>query len=220
MVFNLPPTIVGISADPAQLSSQGPTAGMLRVLAIDAENDPLHVAWSADPDSPCAVVFGSPTQANTSFTAMPAGIAADHCTFVVTVDDGVWPGTTFKRDWSVAKLTLAMTAPVEALLPPKLGIGYQSDDAAVPGGTVMFGAVAADPADGELSYTWSASSGPAPLPADPAELRLDPVFTAAATWTVPDEAALPGPSVVGVSATSCATGLAATTTFLLAQPAP
>jgi hypothetical protein len=79
-----------------------------------------------------------------------------------------------------------------------------------------FGAIVSDPAGGTLSYDWSASSGSPPQATSPTLLGLDPAFTSAATWTVPDGAEnMTSDLQVSVTATSSASNLQSTKTFTL-----
>jgi len=216
LVFNDPPVIVGIVATPPQLSTDSSNSGVLEVIATDPENDNLGYAWSSDPNSPCTVDFATPTQASTEFTATTTQPDADHCTFVVTVDDGVWPDTGLKKNSVTAVLTLPMTTPPEVQTAPDFSIAYQSYDTATGGTVAWFGAIVSDPAGGTLSYDWSASSGSPPQATSPTLLGLDPAFTSAATWTVPDGAEnMTSDLQVSVTATSSASNLQSTKTFTL-----
>jgi hypothetical protein len=221
LVFNEPPSLAAISAAPAQLSSTGPTRGQLAAIVTDPEDDALGFAWSSDPAAPCRVTFDSPTAASTGFVAAPAGPLATFCTFLVTVDDGVWPGTTLRRNTAVAALTLSITEPVVAQLAPRFSIGYQSHDVVAGGDTVVFGATVTDPAGGSLDYAWVASAGPMPEATPTLFLGLDPSFTTAATWTVPHDVDSAGTDfVVNVTATSSASQLSSAASFALALGAP
>ena len=215
-VFNDGPEIVAMGASPAQLSNEGPTSGVLQVIATDPEGDKLGFVWSSDPNSPCTVEFTTPTLISTGFTATATRPDADHCTFLVTVDDGVWPDTGSKKNTGTAGLILSMTAPLVVQIAPAFGIAYQSTDTATGGTVVWLGAIVSDPEGGTLSYDWSASSGSPPQATTPALLRLDPAFTTAATWTVPDGAEnMNSVLVVTVTATSSISGLQSTATFTL-----
>lgn len=216
LVFNDAPVIEAITSAPAQLSSAGPTSGVIEVLATDPENDNLSYAWSTEPNSPCAVDFASPDGAASAFTATATQADATFCTFVVSVSDGTWPDGGVKKNTSLATLTLAMTAPVVALVPPTFGVAYQSYDTATDGVLVMFGAIAFDPEGGTLTYDWSASQGSTPNATDPPLLRLDPAFSAAATWIPPvGSQAMTSDLQVSVTATSSITNLQSTLTFSL-----
>jgi hypothetical protein len=215
-VFNDPPIISGITADPAQISTDGPTSGVMAVLATDPENDTMSYAWTIPPASPCTVQFASPAEASTSFTISSMAAGATSCTFLVAVSDGYWPGTNSVRNVSTASLILAIRHPVVVQRPPMFGIAYQSTASATGGSDVTFAAIASDPAGGTLSFTWSASEGSAPVAADPVSLGLDPAFSAAATWTVPDGAENAANNlVVTVSATSAASNLQSSFNFSL-----
>ena len=185
IAFNEPPSILGFTVDPAQISLDGETSGVVAVVATDPEDDLLSYAWSLPADSPCAVDFASPDQASTAFTIHSTAAGANACTFVAAVSDGVWPGTAFVRNASTASLTLAITHPLIVQTPPVFGIAYQSTASASGGEVVAFGAIASDPASGQLSFAWFASFGAAPVSVVPASLGLDPAFNAGATWTVP-----------------------------------
>jgi hypothetical protein len=215
-VFNGGPEIVAIGATPTQLSNEGPTSGVLQVIASDPEGDKLGYVWSSDPNSPCTVEFTTPTQVSTGFTATATRPDADHCTFLATVDDGVWPDTGFKKNTITAGLILSMTPPLVTQIAPSFGIAYQSTDTATSGTVVWLGATAFDLEGGTLSYEWSASSGSPPQATTPALLGLSPTFTTAATWTVPDGAEnMTSDLVVTVAATSSTSGLQSTSTFTL-----
>ena len=211
------PVISVVTSAPAQLSSLGPTSGVLEVIATDPEGDNLTYAWSTDPQSPCRVDFASPNAAATAFTATPTRADATSCTFIVAVMGGQLPDGGAQKNPSIAGLTLAMTPPVVVEAPPVFGVAYQSYDSAQGGQPVFFGAIAFDPEGGSLGYAWSASPGSTPAATVPTSLGLDPAFTTASTWTVPDGAeALTEPLKVMVTATSSTTGLQSTMTFSLA----
>ena len=215
-VFNAPPIISVLTADPAQISIDGPTSGVMAVLATDPENDPLSYSWTVPSASPCTVQFATPTEASTLFTVSSTAAGTTSCTFLVAVSDGYWPGTSFVKNVSTASLTLAATHPVVAQTPPVFGIAYQSRDIATGGSLVTFAAMASDPAGGQLSFVWSASSGSAPVAGDPVALGLDPAFATAATWTAPDGAENAASNlVVTVSATSVASNLQSSFNFSL-----
>jgi hypothetical protein len=213
-VFNSPPVISGLTADPAQISTQGPTSGVVAVLATDPDNDTLSYSWTVPPASPCAVELASPAEASTNFTISGTAAGATACTFLVAVSDGFWPGTDFVRNVSTASLTLAVTSPLVLQLAPVFGIAYQSEGGADSGSLLTFAAIASDPAGGQLSFDWSASSGSAPVAADPVSLGLDPAFSTAATWAVPDGAQDAGSDlVVTVTATSSVSNLPSSFSF-------
>jgi hypothetical protein len=215
-VFNGAPVINGFTADPAQISSGGQTSGAVAVLATDPENDPLSYAWAMAPASLCAVELTTPAEASTKFTITNTA-GATSCTFLVAVSDGYWPATNLVRNVSTASLTLAVTHPLVARTPPMFGIAYQSDSSATGGRPVTFAAIASDPADGKLSFAWSASSGAAPVAADPVSLGLDRTFSTAATWTAPDGAEKSTTDlIVTVNATSSASNLQSSFSFSLA----
>jgi hypothetical protein len=216
IAFNEPPSILGFTVDPAQISLDGETSGVVAVVATDLENDLLSYAWSLPADSPCAVEFASPDQASTAFIIHSTAAGATACTFVVAVSDGVWPGTTFVRNAFTASLTLAITHPVVVQTPPVFGIAYQSTASANGGEVVAFGAIASDPVGGRLSFAWFASFGAAPVSVAPASLGLDPVFNAGATWTVPAGAeSAPSDLVVSVTATSSVSHMQSSFNFSL-----
>ena len=215
-VFNGAPSILGITADPAQISSDSATSGVLAVEATDPEDDPLTYAWTSPADSPCTIDFGTPNEAATTFAISAKTTDATSCTFLVAVSDGVWPDTTFVRNTSTASLTLAITHVLVVRLPPVFGIAYQSEDIAMGGAQVMFGAIAADPSGGTLTFDWSASAGSTPAAADPKALELDPAFVTSSTWTVPTDAENAMTNlVVAVTATSSVTTLQSSFTFSL-----
>jgi len=215
-VFNGAPVISGVTAEPAQISADGPTSGVVAVFATDPEDDILSYSWTMTPASPCKVDLATPTQASTTFTI--AGTAgATSCTFLVAVSDGYWPATNVVRNVSVASLILAVSHPVVAQTPPMFGIAYQSTASATDGSDVTFAAIASDPAGGQLSFGWSASSGSAPVAADPVSLGLDLTFSTAASWTTPAGAENAGGDLkVTVTATSSASSLQSSFSFSLA----
>jgi len=214
-VFNNAPEILAITSTPPQLSPDGPTSGFIEVIATDPNGDNLGFAWNSDPNSPCTVDFKSPSEKSSEFTASPTRADATYCTFLVTVNDGVWSDTGLKKSAVSVGFDLAIAPPVVAQYAPGFGIGYQSHDTAKGGTVVSFGAIASDPEGGVLSYDWSASSGAPPEATIPTLLGL-PSFTTAATWTVPDGAEnLTSDLVVTVTATSSASHLQSTRTFTL-----
>ena len=215
-VFNAPPIISVLTADPAQISLDGPTSGVMAVLATDPENDPLSYSWTIPSASSCTVQFATPTEASTLFTVSGTAAGTTSCTFLVAVSDGYWPGTSFVRNVSNASLTLAVMPPLVVQTPPVFGIAYQSRDVATGGSLVTFAAMASDPAGGQLNFVWSASSGSTPVASDPVSLGLDPAFATAATWTAPDGAENAASNlVVTVSATSVVSNLQSSFNFSL-----
>ena len=216
VVFNGAPVINVLTADPAQISVDGPTSGVMAVQATDPENDTLSYSWTVPSASPCTVQFATPTEPSTLFTVSGTAAGTTSCTFLVAVSDGYWPGTSFVKNVSTASLTLAATHPVVAQTPPVFGIAYQSRDIATGGSLVTFAAMASDPAGGQLSFVWSASSASAPVAGDPVAMGLDPAFATAATWTAPDGAENAASDVVvTVSATSAASNLQSSFNFSL-----
>jgi hypothetical protein len=216
-VFNGAPIISVFTADPGQISMDGPTSGAIAVMATDPEDDTLSYSWTVPSDSPCTVQFANPTEASTLFTVSSTAAGTSSCTFLVAVSDGYWPGTSFVRNISTASLTLAVTPPLVVQVPPIFGIAYQSRDIATAGSLVTFAAIASDPAGGNLTFAWSASSGSAPAAGDPVSLGLDPAFATAATWTVPDGEPDAGSDlVVTVTATSPVSNLQSSFNFSLA----
>ncbi|MGB8295907.1 MAG: hypothetical protein WCG85_10810 [Polyangia bacterium] len=216
-VFNGAPIISVLTADPAEISMDGPTSGAMAAMATDPENDPLIYSWTVPSDSSCTIQFATPTEASTLFTVSSTAAGTTSCTFLVAVSDGYWPGTSFVRNVSTASLTLAVTPPVVVRTPPIFGIAYQSSDIATAGSLVTFAAIASDPAGGNLTFSWSASSGAAPVAGDPVPLGLDPAFATAATWTVPDGEPDAGSDlVVSVTATSPVSNLQSSFNFSLA----
>ena len=215
-VFNGAPTIVGLTADPAQISADGATSGVLAVQAVDPEDDPLSYAWSSPAGSPCTVDFGTPGGASTPFTITATSSDATSCTFLVAVNDGFWPDTPFPRNTSTASLTLAITHALVVSLPPVFGVAYQSESTATGESLVTFAAAATDPAAGALTFDWSTSMGSPPNAADPKALNLDPAFVTASTWTVPAGAEnATSALVVSVTATSSTTGLQSSFSYSL-----
>jgi hypothetical protein len=215
-VFNGAPIISVLTADPAQISLDGPTSGVMAALATDPEDDTLSYSWTVPSDSFCTVQFATPTEASTLFTVSGTAAGTTSCTFLVAVSDGYWPGTSFVRNVSTASLTLAVTPPVVVQVPPIFGIAYQSRDIATSGSLVTFAAIASDPAGGNLTFAWSASPGAAPVAGDPVSLGLDPAFATAATWTVPDGEPDAGSDlVVSVTATSPVSNLQSSYNFCL-----
>ena len=220
-LFNGPPAIAALMADPAQLSADGPSSGIVEALVTDPEGDTLTYAWSTPADSQCAIEFATPTEASTSFTITTPAAGTASCTFLLSVSDGVWPGTGLARNTSTASLTLAVTHGPVVRTPPVFGVAYQSQDSASIGSIVMFGTIASDPTGGTLTFDWSATSGLAPVPADPKSLNLDPAFVAASTWTVPSEAGTAASGLaVSVTATSSTTLLKSSFTFSLVPASP
>jgi hypothetical protein len=215
-VFNGAPEIAGLTADPAQIYSDGPTGGLLAVLATGPDSVPLTYAWTTPAGSPCTVDFGTPAEASTTFTISTTAAEATSCTFLVAVSAGPWPDNSFARNTSTASVTLALTSALVVRLPPIFGLAYQSENSATGGTVVVFGAIAADPTAGTLTFDWSASAGDAPMAADPASLNLDPAFVTASTWTVPPGAETATDNLtVSVTATSSTTGLQSSFTFAL-----
>jgi hypothetical protein len=221
LVFNDAPNILAITAAPAQLSSTAPTTGLLTAIVVDPEGDRLGYTWSAAPDAPCTVVFDDPTAASTSFTAIPAGPDATYCTFMVQVNNGSWSDTGQAKNHAAAALVLAITNPLVVQLPPRFGIGYQSTDTVSAGTMLIVGATAFDPSGGVLAYAWSASTSPEPAPQSPPLLGLDPSFTTAATWMVPEGNLVTADSYeISVTATSSSSQLSSTARFALTHVSP
>ena len=214
--FNNAPEILAITSTPPQLSPAGPTDGFIEVIATDSNGDNLGFSWNSDPNAPCMVEFKSPSEKSSEFTATPTRADATYCTFLVTVNDGVWSDTGLKKSAVSVGFDLAIAPPLVAQYAPGFGIAYQSHDTAQGGTVVWFGAIAYDPEEGVLSYEWSASSGSPPEPTIPTLLGLSPSFTTAATWTVPDGAEdLSSDLVVTVTATSSVSNLQSARTFTL-----
>jgi hypothetical protein len=218
VAFNEAPTILGITANPAQISTDGPTSGVVAVLATDPEDDTLSYSWSSPPDSPCTILLETPTENTTRFTITATAAGTTSCTFLVAVSDGVWPGTSFVKNVSTASLTLALTRPLEVQRPPIFSISYQSADSATAGTLVLLATTASDPAHGQLSFTWSSSAGAAPVTTDPQAQLLDRAFSTAATWRVPE--AMDRDVVISVTATSSASKLQSSLSFSLAPATP
>jgi len=215
-VFDDAPTIRGLTASPGQLFTRGDNGGVLHVEATDPDGDTLTYAWSAPEDSPCTFTFGTPDAASTTFALSGSVDSTRSCTFLVTIGDGVLPGTVSPKNASTASLTLAVTEPIVVQTPPEFSVVFQSDNFASGGKAVKFAAVAHDPGEGQVTFAWSASAGSSPLAATPASLGLDPTFTTAATWTAPagieDSAEI---LTVTVTATNPASSLASSWTFSL-----
>jgi hypothetical protein len=217
-VVNGAPIIQSLTSDPAQivLGSSGNTPG-LTVVAVDPENDAMTYAWAASPA--CTTVFGAPTSSTTSFavTAVTAGTTS--CTFSVTITDGVWPNTSIVKNTVVSSLTLPVSQP-SVFSPPLFGLTYQSEDAITGGDGVVLAAVATDPAAGALTYTYSwavdANTGTAFTVGSDASLGLDPIFTAAGTWTVPAGAENASTATFTVTATSSVSNLSSSYVFVFA----
>jgi hypothetical protein len=215
-VFDSAPTILGLTASPGQLFTQGDNAGVLNVQASDQEGDTLSYAWSTPTDSACTFAFGTPGAASTSFAITGRIASAQSCTFLVTIGDGVLPGTILPKNISTASLTLAITEPVVVQTPPEFSVVFQSDNFVSGGNVVKFAAVADDPTAGPLTFAWSASTGLSPEVADPQSLGLDPAFSTAATWTAPDGVENNADILtVRVTATSATSNLAASWSFWL-----
>jgi len=215
-VFNNAPEILAITSTPPQLSPDGPTSGFIEVIATDSNGDNLGFSWNSVPNTPCTVEFKSPSEKSSEFTATPTSSDATYCTFLVTVNDGVWSDTGLKKSAVSVGFDLAIAPPLVAQYAPGFGIAYQSLDTAQGGTVVWFGAIVSDPEGGVLNYDWSASSGSPPQPTTPALLGLSPSFTTAATWTVPNGAEdLTSDLVVTVTATSSASNLQSARTFTL-----
>jgi hypothetical protein len=215
-VFNGATTILGLTANPGQLFTQGDNVGVVNVQASDPEGDTLTYAWSTPADSQCTFTFGTPSAASSSFAITDRLASAESCTFLVTISDGVLPGTTLPKNTSTASLTLAITEPVVVQTPPEFSVVFQSENFVSGGNVVKFAAVVDDPAGGPLTFAWSASAGSLPVGAAPESLELDPSFSAAATWSVPDGVENDADiATVTVTATSSTSNLQTAWTFWL-----
>jgi hypothetical protein len=191
VVANGAPVLSLLSASPGQLPTAGST--VIQAFASDPDADPLNFAWS----SSCSGTFDSTSLDTAQFTLAPQSPATS-CTFTVIIDDGKDERGNVKNT-SENHLTLAVGEP-SVLVSPAFGVGYQSDDSFTDGQIVSFAVQASDPAQGTMTYTWTASAGAAPTPAAPADLGFDgAVFSAAAAWTAP--AGLPSTSLVTVTVT-------------------
>jgi hypothetical protein len=206
-IVNGAPVIVSLTADPAQIIV-GPTSGTLAVVATDPEGESLNYLWtSATPG--CTVVFATPTAASTRLVV--AAVTVSACTFTITVDDGMWPGTSIVRNTVVSSLTLPVANPTIAS-PPLFGLTFQSDNIVAGGDVVVLAATASDPSGGSLTYNWSVKSGSSGdiAVSTPASLGLDSSFTTAGTWTAPAGAENgASPVVISVTATSSKSGFKA-----------
>ena len=215
-LFDNAPSILGLTASPGQLFTQGDNTGVLNVQASDPDGDTLTYAWSTPPDCACTFAFGTPDAASTSFAIASRGASAQSCTFLVTISDGVLPGTVLPKNTSTASLTLAITELIVVQTPPEFSVVFQSDNFVSGGNVVKFAAVADDPVGGPLTFDWSSSTGLSPAAAGPESLGLDPTFSAAATWTAPDGVENNADILsVTVTATSPASSLASSWTFWL-----
>jgi hypothetical protein len=215
-VFDGAPAILALTASPGQLFTRGDNSGVLNVQASDPDGDTLTYAWSTPADSACSFAFGTPGAASTSFGITGRIASAESCTFLVTISDGVLPGSVLPKNSSTASLTLAVTDPVVVQTPPEFSVVFQSDNFVSGGNVVKFAAVAEDPVGGPMTFVWSASTGSSPVAAVPESLGLDPTFSVAATWTVPDGAENNADILtVTVTATSLASSLASSWTFWL-----
>jgi hypothetical protein len=215
--INGAPTIVSMLADPAQIVP-GPETNTpgLEVVATDPENDVLNYVWTSTTPG-CTAVLGSPNSATTSFSVPAVTPGTTSCTFTVTINDGVWPGTSIVKNTVVSSLTLPTVSP-KISSPPFFGPAYQSENTITGGDEVLLAAEATDPAGGTLSYVWTVSgvTGTSVLPAAPVSLGLDPVFTTAATWIAPAGAENLGSGVsITVTATSSASTMSAQYVFTL-----
>ena len=120
------------------------------------------------------------------------------------------------KNTSTASLTLAITEPVVVQTPPEFSVVFQSQNFVSGGNVVKFAAVVDDPAGGPLTFAWSASAGSLPVGAAPESLELDPSFSAAATWSVPDGVENDADiATVTVTATSSTSNLQTAWTFWL-----
>jgi hypothetical protein len=215
-VFDSAPAILALTASPGQLFTRGDNRGVVKVQASDPDGDALTYAWSTPADSACSFAFETPGEASTGFAITGRGASAQSCTFLVTISDGVLPGTLLPKNSSTASLTLAVTDPVVVQTPPEFSVVFQSDNFVSGGNVVKFAAVADDPVGDPLTFTWSASTGASPVAATPESLGLDPTFSAAATWTAPDGVENNADILtVTVTATNPASSLAAPWTFWL-----
>ncbi len=208
------PAIVGLTANPSQITVGATGGGTLTVAATDPEGDPLNYQW-ASTTAGCSVFLATPTAPSTSF--LVSAVSASFCTFTITVNDGTWPGTAIVKNTVVSSLTLPVGSPAIAS-PPLYGLAYQSDNTATGGEAIVLAAVASDPAGGTLTYNWKVKSGSTGSVAGstPVALGLDPIFTTAGTWTAPagvedGTAAV----VIAVTATSSKSGFTAEYDFTL-----
>jgi hypothetical protein len=215
-VLDNAPAILALTASPGQLFTQGYNSGVLHVQASDPDGETLTYTWSAPADSACSFAFETPGEASTGFAITGRTARAQSCTFLVTISDGILPGTLLPKNTSTASLTLTFTDPVIVQTPPEFSVVFQSDNFVSGGNIVKFAAVADDPIGGPLAFDWSASTGLSPAAAGPESLGLDPTFSAAATWTAPDGVENNADILsVTVTATSPASSLASSWTFWL-----
>lgn len=217
-LVNGAPIISSLTSTPAQITPGVANTPGLAVVATDPENDTLSYAWTSN-TAGCQTTFASPTSATTAFTVASVTAGTKSCTFTVSINDGVWPGTTTIKNTVVSSLTLPVGAPAISA-PPLFGLTYQSEDAIAGGDAVILAAVASDPAGGTLSYTYAwavdANTGTAFTVGTDTALGLDPVFTTAGTWTVPAGAESASTATFTVTAKSSVSGLSSSQVFVFA----
>jgi hypothetical protein len=207
VVANGAPVLSLLSASPGQLPTGGST--VIQAFASDPDAEAINYSWS----SSCPGSFDAKNLDTATFTLAPQSPSTT-CTFTVIIDDGKDERGNVKNT-SENHLTLAVGEP-SVVVSPAFGVGYQSDDSFIDGQTVFFAIQASDPAQGTMTYTWTASAGEAPVPTAPTGLGFDGVvFSAAASWTAP--AGLPSTSLVTVTvtATSSASALSTRHTYVL-----
>jgi hypothetical protein len=207
VLANGAPVLSLLAASPGQLPTGGST--VIQAFASDPDAESLNYAWSTS----CPGSFDSTSLDTATFTLAPQSQATS-CTFSVFIDDGRDERGNLKNT-SENHLTLAVGEP-SVVVSPTFGVGYQSDDSFVDGQAVSLAIQASDPAQGTMTYTWTTSAGPTPIPVAPADLGFDrAVFNAAASWVAP--AGLPSTSLVAitVTATSSVSSLSARYTYVL-----
>jgi hypothetical protein len=201
------PVVSLLFAAPGQLPVGGST--VIKAFASDPDGEALDYEWSCS----CPGVFDPAGTDTTTFTLAPTS-TADSCTFDVVVGDGRDSQGNVKNRIE-NHLTLAVGTP-PLVVSPTFGVTYRSDDTYGDGQSVVLAIEASDPAGGPMTYAWTSSAGPAPVPMAPADLGFDTtVFASAATWTP-----LPGTAgtslvIVTVTATSMVSSLSAKYTYVL-----
>jgi hypothetical protein len=221
-LVNGAPIITSLTATPAQIivnSTVTPPFPVLAVAATDPENDTLSYSWQSTTPG-CTVAWGpGQNSASTTFAVSAVATGTTACVFTVSVNDGVWPGTSIVKNTVVSSLTLPVGSQT-VLQPPLFGLTYQSDSTVTGGEPEVLAAVATDPAGGTLSYTYSwavdTTTGTSFVTATPASLSLDPIFTTAGTWTAPAGAQSASTATFTVTAKSSVSNLTASTTFVFA----
>jgi len=142
-----------ITAMTANVRFQDPYQGDLAVNAVDPDGDTLSFVWT----STCtAVSFGSPAAASTTFQNTDGSSA---CVVRVSVTDGKGGAVTGaitvppREGFELGPVITHAVQPYVDLTDPNLAEPVQAGDA------VPLELDAYDPQDGQLSFTWTASSG-------------------------------------------------------------